>query len=196
MLGQAQLGSPPTPPMSSSTPQVLGSWLKNLVFCLCVSSVTEILTMLHLEAKEFWLFVQGLRKLWTILGQSRKWSGISKGFTILIMALSLFSTCLFWTLWISVFGLVCLMFFFLIFHGDYLLQLNLCFFFWIGLFIMFVNGTMQRFFFFFWGGVNFLIIINLSWDWFVSWVPFGNFQFIYLFSWERKGQEILATCCF
>ena len=28
---------------------------KNLVFCLCVSSVTVILTMPHLEAKEFWI---------------------------------------------------------------------------------------------------------------------------------------------
>ena len=35
MLGQAYLGSPPTPPMLSSTPQVLGARLKNWFFA-CV----------------------------------------------------------------------------------------------------------------------------------------------------------------
>ena len=50
-------------------------------------------------------------------------------------------------------------------------------------------------FFFFGGGVNFLIIINLSWDLFVSWVPFGNFQFIY-FHGKGKAKKFLQRVAF
>ena len=103
MSGRARRGSPATPPTCSSTPLVRIELV-----------VVWYIAMLRLDGGLCdSVLVQELRKSWTVLALSRKWNGISKGFTTLIMARSRFSTCLFWMLWISAFGLVC----FFVFHG-------------------------------------------------------------------------------